>query len=407
MSLDKLKLNKRLQRNMVDLGYTSPTAFQSRSLSRIIGGHSLIGIAPEGAGKTTSYVLGVLMRLKYTDDEAPKVLVLAPNEEKITEIVNRFLTISQNKSLHIMGLKTSGGMEEEIDELVLGVDIVVATPTRARAVYLKLGLNLNRIQTFIIDDAEDIVKQGMQTNVRELAQSCGKVQYLAFSTVEHEKLHMMIDDFMPFATLIEVDELPEKTIETHELILYQVPNFTTKINLLNSLLADKEVFDQVVIFANTKSTAQKIADSLHVRKGEVSLSPNEMNNILFIANEEKENLDISKFPFIFYFEVPEDRQDFLKNVIKTSDEDAIAIAFATDVELPAVKKIEQEMGKRIPIMPLPDDLIIYRPSSEPKEKPEEDETRGGAFHKKKESNSKTYNIGGGAKAKLTKKNKRN
>src|SRR5690606_10207179 len=112
-------------------------------------------------------------------------------------------------------------------------------------------------------------------------------------------------------TLIEVDELPEKTIETHELILYQVPNFTTKINLLNSLLADKEVFDQVVIFANTKSTAQKIADSLHVRKGEVSLSPNEMNNILFIANEEKENLDISKFPFIFYFEVPEDRQDFL------------------------------------------------------------------------------------------------
>lgn len=185
------------------LGYNTAMEFQLRSLSRIIGGHSLIGIAPEGAGKTTSYVLGVLMRLKYTLDEAPKVLILAPDEDRIAEIVDRFLTISQNKELHIMGLKTSGGMEEEIDGLVRGVDIVVATPARARAVYLKLGLNLNRIQTFVIDDAEEIVKQGMQTTVRELAQSCGKVQYLAFSTVEHEKLHLMIDDFMPFVAVVE------------------------------------------------------------------------------------------------------------------------------------------------------------------------------------------------------------
>src|SRR5690606_1978683 len=150
----------------------------------------------------------------------------------------------------IMGLKSSGSMEEEIEQLVLGVDIVVATPNRARAVYLKLGLNLNRIQTFIIDNAQEIVKQGMQTNVRELAQSCGDVQYLAFSTVEHAKLHLMIDEFMPFANVVEAEELGEEYIDTHDLMLYQVANFTTKINLLNSLMADDEVFDQVVIFVN-------------------------------------------------------------------------------------------------------------------------------------------------------------
>lgn len=251
---------------MNDLGYFTAKEIQLKSLSRITGGHSIIGIAPEGAGKTTTYVLGVLMRLKYTQDEAPKVLILAPNEERVSEIVDRFLTISKNKDLHIMGLKTSGSMEEEIEGLVRGVDIVVATPNRARAVYLKLGLNLNRIQTFIIDDAEEIVKQGMQTPVRELAQSCGKVQYLAFSTVEHEKLHLMIDDFMPFATLIEVEELGEETAETHELMLYQVPNFTTKINLLNLLMRDDDVFNKVVVFVNSRLTAQKLSQSLHAKK---------------------------------------------------------------------------------------------------------------------------------------------
>lgn len=408
---------------MNDLGYITAKEFQLRALSRIIGGHSLIGIAPEGAGKTTSYVLGVLMRLKYTQDEAPKVLILAPDEERIAEIVDSFLTISQNKNLHIMGLKTSGGMEEEIEDLVRGVDIVVATPPRARAVYLKLGLNLNRIQTFIIDDAEEIVKQGMQTTVRELAQSCGKVQYLAFSTVEHEKLHLMIDDFMPFAAVVEVEELAEMPVETHELMLYQVPNFTTKINLLNRLLEDKDVFDKVVVFVNSRLTAQKLSESLHAKKGEVSVlhplfhDASGMDDIhdsrqsaecriLIVANESRDNMDLSGIPFIFHFEIPEDKNDFVRNVLKTTEDEAIAITFATDIELPELKKIEQALGKRIPVIPLPDDLIIYRPSSDPKEKNEVDGSQGGAFHKKKESNSKTYNYGGGTKAKMTMKNKK-
>lgn len=408
---------------MNDLGYFTAKEFQLKTLSRIIGGHSLIGIAPEGAGKTTTYILGVLMRLKYTDDEAPKVLVLAPNEERINEIVESFKIISGNPELYIMGLKTSGSTEDEIIDLVRGVDIVVATPNRARAVYLKLGLNLNRIQTFIIDDADEIIKQGMSTPVRELAQSCGKVQYLAFSTVEHGKLHHMIDDFMPDATVIEVDELSGKTIQTHELLLYNVPNFTTKINLLNLLMQDEDVFEKVVVFVNTRLTAQKLSQSLFGKKGEVMVlhpffhddagiddinefKENAACRILIVANEGNTEIDLSGIPFIFHFEVPETGDVFIEHVTKTSAEEAIAITFATDLELPEIKKIEQSIGEKIPVVPLPDELVIYHPSTSPKGKAEVDPSRGGAFHQKKESNSKTTNYGAGTKAKLTKKNKK-
>nr|WP_262914409.1 DEAD/DEAH box helicase [Sphingobacterium rhinopitheci] len=409
---------------MNELGYFTAKEIQNKALSRIVGGHNLIGIAPEGAGKTTTYVLGVLMRLKYTEDEAPKVLVLAPNEERINEIVDRFYTISGNKDLYIMGLKASGSMEEEIEALVRGVDIVVATPNRARAVYLKLGLNLNRIQTFIIDDAEEIIKQGMQTTVRELAQSCGKVQYLAFSTVEHEKLHLMIDPFMPMATVIEVEELGETVLDTHDLMLYQVPNFTTKINLLNLLLRDDEVFDKVVVFVNSRLTAQKLSESLHAKKGEVTLlNPffhdeegiTDINifkkmpacRVLIVAHEGSDDVDTSGIPFIFHFEIPENKDRFIQyNLASSNDDDVISITFATDIELPEVKKIEQSLGKKIPTIPLPEDLIIFQASTSAKDKNKEDDTRGGAFHKKKESNSKTYNYGGGTKAKMTMKKKK-
>lgn len=359
---------------MNKLHYYTAKEIQLKSLSRIIGGHNILGIAPEGAGKTTTYVLGVLMRLKYTKDEAPKVLVLAANDDKVDEIVDRFFTISQNKELYIMGLKTDGDMEEEIDGLVRGVDIVVSTPSRARAVYLKLGLNLNRIQTFVIDDAEEIAKQGMQTLVRELAQSCGKVQYLAFSTVENKKLHRMIDDFMPFATVIEVEELDEKT-ETYELLLYQVPNSLTKINLLNLLMQDKDVFDKVVIFVNTRSTAQQLIQHIDAEKGEVALlHPSAEDDagfddinifkqasgcrMLIIANESTTDIDLTGIPFIFHFELPEDDEVFVHHIAKRSDDEVIAITFASDDELLEIKTIEESIGKEIPVMPLPDDLII-------------------------------------------------
>jgi len=427
VSLDKLKLSKRLTATMTELGYLAPKEVQSRCISRILGGQDVIAIAPEGAGKTTTYVLSTLMKLKFTDDEAPKFLILAPNEERIDEIVEKFYQLSKNRDLRIIGLRAGGSMEEEIEELVAGKDIVVATPNRARAIYLKLALNLNRIQTLIIDDAEEIIKQGMQNPVRELAESCGKVQHLVFSTVEHQKLYDMIDKHLnEDYALIEVDELENETIDTLDLLLYHLPNFTTKINLLNYLLQDKEVFQKVIVFVNSKLTAQKLATSLFQQgKEEIAiLNPlfyddfgfettadfieSEQTRVLIIARENTNAVDLANIPFIFQFELPNEKEEFLNHLVKNDEnEDSVVLTFTTDLELPMVRKIEQAVGKRMDVLDLPEDLQIYNPTSDKKKKStkeeQEDSSRGGAFHQKKESNSKTFNYGGGEKAKMTMK----
>jgi len=371
-----------------------------------------------------------LMKLKFTDDEAPKFLILAPNEERIDEIVEKFYQLSKNRDLRIIGLRAGGSMEEEIEELVAGKDIVVATPNRARAIYLKLALNLNRIQTLIIDDAEEIIKQGMQNPVRELAESCGKVQHLVFSTVEHQKLYDMIDKHLnEDYALIEVDELENKTIDTLDLLLYHLPNFTTKINLLNYLLQDKEVFQKVIVFVNSKLTAQKLATSLFQQgKEEIAiLNPlfyddfgfettadfieSEQTRVLIIARENTNAVDLANIPFIFQFELPNEKEEFLNHLVKNDEnEDSVVLTFTTDLELPMVRKIEQAVGKRMDVLDLPDDLQIYNPTSDKKKKStkeeQEDSSRGGAFHQKKESNAKTFNYGGGEKAKMTMKLKK-
>lgn len=427
MSLDRLKLSKSLVAAMNDAGYLSAKEIQAKTMSRIIGGQDIIAVGPEGCGKTTTYVLGVLAKLKYSTDEAPKVLILVPDAERVETVIAEFMLLSKNRNLRIIGLYGTGGMEEEINDLLDGIDIVVATPTRARAVYLKLGLNLNRLQTFIVDDAEVIVKQGMQLPVAELARSAGKVQHLVFTTVVHDKLNLMIDQFMNFPTTIEVEELGESQAETHELLLYHVPNFKTKINLMNLLLRDDEVFDKVIVFVNSRLTAQKLSNNLHSAKpGAVSvLNPLFFDEegfdhiddfkdtpgarVLIVANEGFSTLDLSDIHYMFHFEVPEEKETFLSRVVKEGEEEVVAITFATDLELAEIKKIEQSLGKKIQVIELPEDLIIdksVKPAPIKTKKEVNDGPKGGgAFHDKKESNSKTHNYGIGQKAKMTMKKK--
>ena len=433
MSLDKLKLSKSLVIAMTDAGYLTPKAIQLKAMSRILGGQDIIAVSPEKSGKTTTYVLGVLMRLKYTKDDAPKVLILVADRDRAIAVIDQFVSLSKNRDLNIMGLYGTGGTDAEVSELALGVDIVVATPTRARAVYLKLGLNLSKLQTFIVDDTDLIVKQGMQLPVAELARSAGKCQHLVFTEVVHDKLYKLTDQFMNFPTLIEVEEFENNQTEVVTQLLYQVPNYKTKVNLLHSLLRDDEVFSKVVIFVNTRLNAQKLAKSLESQKeGEFSmLKPLHFDEngfddfedfkaepaarVIVVANEGAAELDLTGIPFIFHFEVPEEKETFLGRIIKGQDreEEVVSITFATDLELGLVRKIEQSIGQKMEVLELPDDILIDK-GSKPK-KPlnknmvsgEKDvlPSGGGAYHEKKDSNAKNYNLGIGQKLKMNMKKK--
>lgn len=427
---DKLKLNKQLVRSVTDAGYLAPKEIQSRSLSRIIGGQDMIGIGPEGCGKTTTYILGVLMRLKYGVEEAPRALILVPDKERVIAVTEQFELLNKNKSIRVVSLYATPGIEAQMDALADGADIVVATPDRARAIYLKLGLNLNKIIMFVVDDAEAIVKQGLQLPVNELANSITKCQHLIFTEVLHGKLEHMIEPFMNQPAIIEVDELAEPNAEVLEQILYNVPNFRTKISLLNLLLQDEEVFTQVAVFVNTRLTAEKILNSLTftLKKEAAILNPlffetsgferiedfkvQSEKRVLIIANELQGFIDVDGIPFIIHFELPVEKETFIERIIKRDEEqETFAITFATDIELAQVKKIEHAIGHKIPVDELPENLVITKEEGKDEvkkkavHKPQETEVRGEAFHEKKDSNKKDYNFSAGTKAKMNKKKK--
>jgi superfamily II DNA/RNA helicase len=427
---DKLKLNKQLVRSVAEAGYVNPTEVQQKTLTRIVGGQDIIVIGHEGSGKTTTYILGTLNRFNYAPEGVPKVLILVPDKEQVLAVIEQFEKLSKNKSIAIVGLYVTPGTEAQMDALADGADIVVATPDRARAIYLKLGLNLNKIEVLIIDDADQMIKKGMQLPIAELANSINKCQHLVFTDVMHARLEKMIDPFMKLPAIIEVDEISETPLVTHEQLLYNVPNFATKVNLLNLFMYDEELFTKTAVFINNYATAEKVFQSLNRRVHEAVgyLNPKFFDTkgfesvaefmatqdarILVIVNEDADNIDVSGVPFLIHFDVPAAKELFISRVTNHnpgSNDETLALTFATDLELSQVKKIEQATGKKMQVSALPDELVIVndaKPKAEEAKPAKNNEpVANAAFHEKKPSNAKNYNYSSGLKAKMNKKKK--
>jgi len=414
MSLDQLKLNKQLITAMQDAGFSKVREFQAKSVSRILGGQDLLGIGPEGCGKTTSLVITTIMRLKYAQEEAPRALVLVPDKETGLALLEHFQLLGKNTDLRYLGIFPGAGMEGLKEELDKGVDIVVGTPDRIQAMYYKSKINLSRLRVFIVDDAERHIKQGFQTIILQIAESLLKCQRLIFTEVYHEKLERLIEPILNHYTTVEVDIDAIEPMEVIDQVLYLVPNYKTKLNLINLLMRDTDVFSKVIIFTNTKITAESICKSLSKRNpGEAALYKvakssfpslssieefvaNPELRMLIISNEEHPITDTLDVPFIIHFDIPLSKNLFIDRIKKegTSNNDKLSFSFTTDIELILIRKIEQEIGQKLPVEDLPFGLIIEGDRKSHKEKtPEEkqEELRGAAYHEKKASNAKTYN----------------
>ncbi len=425
VSLDKLKLSKQLLAALKETGLTDALPLQAKVIPRINGGQGVVCIAPEGSGKSTSIILSVLNRLKFPFEEVPRALILVPDRDKATLLLEKFEEFNAKSALRIISVYAGAGIEGQREIISEGVDIVIGTPDRVLALYLKSGLNINKLQHFILDDAELIVKQGLQTQVHQITLSLPKCQHLVFSEVYHEKLERMIA-YIENPVLVEFEPEPETILETIPQLLYQVPNYKTKQNLLNLLISESDTYRKVLVFVKTRLTCQNLFKSMERRfPGEVAIlkplvyehqgfkSVEEFKKsakcrVLLIANEIEQFINYTDIQFILHFDISTDTEQFIERVKISNFKDTppVSITFSTDIELVTIRKIEVSTGNKMILQPLPAGLVIQ---GDRKKKVETADSKGfeksadpnqGAYHEKKAANAKDYNWGWKEKNKL-------
>src|SRR5665647_430389 len=259
MNFTELNLNAPLVNALNDLGITETTTIQEKAYPVIMSGRDMVGIAQTGTGKTIAYLLPCLRQWKFTKEKYPQILVVVPTRELVVQVVEQVEKLTTYMNVRIVGVYGGVNMIRQTPLVVAGVDVLVATPGRLLDLALNGSLKLKSIKRFIIDEVDEILNLGFRPQlIRVIDLLPVKRQNLMFSATISEDLKDLVHDF--FVDPVEIEAAPTGTpLEKIKQIGFRVPNFYTKVNMLEFLLMNHPEFSKVLVFTSTK----KLADTLY------------------------------------------------------------------------------------------------------------------------------------------------
>lgn len=417
MTFDELNLNTPLRNAINELGYTTPTPIQYRVFSTVMSGRDTCGIAQTGTGKTLAYLLPCLRQWKFSKDKAPQILILVPTRELVTQIVDTIKTLTPYMSVIAMGVYGGVNINTQQIEVMKGVDVLVATPGRFYDLAMNGAFKTKAIKKLVIDEVDEMLNLGFRTQIKNILDYLPpKRQNLLFSATMTEDVEALIDTY--FNDPVRVEAAPTGTpLENISQTGYLLPNFNTKVNLLELLLAEDETMTKVLIFAATKQLADQLYEKIEVNfPGTVGVihSNKEQNHRFNTVKQFKEGnyrliiatdivargIDVAEVSHVINFDVPEVPENYIHRIGRTgrADKKGIAITFITEKENPSLEAIETLMKYKVPLTDLPSNLSISDELTEDEKpkifmktdaiKPKKKEEAGPAFHEKSAKNSK-------------------
>ncbi len=411
-TFEDLKLNRQVLNAIDELGFSSPTEIQEKSIPITLAGHDVLGIAQTGTGKTLAFLAPLIMKVKYAQGDHPRALVLAPTRELVTQIKRHFDLLSTYTDLRAVALFGGIGPKEQLASLENGVDIVISTPGRFLDLYKKGGLFPRNIKTLILDEADKMMDMGFMPQIRNILELVPrKRQNLLFSATMPDNVVKLTEEFLEFPERVEV--APQATVaNTIDQFLYEVPNFRTKLNLLEHFLSD-EAFSRVIVFVKKRTTADNVSKYIdrkglgtvrviHANKGQNSRM-NAMTDfksgeirVLVSTDVTARGMDISMVSHVINFDLPLIYEDYVHRIGRTgrAENEGVAITFANELEMQHVPRIEKIIDEEIPRRSIPQQVAIEKtPFEELQEirraldnmRKKADPNFKGAFHEKKKS----------------------
>lgn len=406
MSFKDLQLIKPLLKAVSESGYNEPTLIQQRCIPAILEKKDIVASAQTGTGKTAAFALPILQLLFDKQDASKRgkkirALVVSPTRELASQINENFKTYATFTNLRSGVIFGGTSIEPQIDILKKGLDILIATPGRLLDLHKQDYLNLDFIETLVLDEADLMLDMGFIDDVKKIERLCPKErQTLLFSATIPYKVEQLANSILREPTRIDVT--PSKSIATAiNQILYYVPK-RNKIELCLHLLRNT-VKGNILIFRRTKFGVDKLektllkngykVDSIHGDKtqSDRQTALNKFKNgyvkILIATDVAARGIDINELDAVINFDLPNVPETYVHRIGRTGRAGNIGTAYSlcSADEKSYIKTIQETINIQIPIEeehPYPLD---------PKAKP--------IVHKKKGSKYKKGRKGEGSKKK--------
>ncbi|MEJ8801082.1 DEAD/DEAH box helicase [Pontibacter sp. H249] len=370
MKFEDYRISDEIKRSLNKLGFRKPTDIQFKAIPPILKGEDVLAIAQTGTGKTAAFAIPVLDKLQFSKNrkrgDGIKCVVMVPTRElamQITEVFNEI-----GRGTRVETFCVFGGVEQgpQIAKLENGIDVLVATPGRLFDLVSQGHINLHRVETLVLDEADHMLDLGFIHDIRHLitklprnrqtlffsATINEKIKELAYSlvnkpvriqispkdpvakNVDHSVMYVGMDDKRFFLERV-VKENPDKKI---------LAFVRTKIRAERVVAAMERVGIKAISIHGGKEQKDR-QDVMHkFKKGEVKL--------LIATDVSARGIDIPNVEYVVNYDLPEQPENYVHRVGRTGrgTEKGIAVSFCAPEEKPILEEIQQYLTKDIKVL---------------------------------------------------------
>ncbi len=260
-----LGLRSELLSALAGLGYEAPTPIQRETIPLLLSGQDMLGQAATGTGKTAAFALPILHRIGAQAAAIPTALVLVPTRELAVQVSEAFAGYGRDLGIKVVAVYGGQPIGRQLGALDRGVHVVVATPGRALDHIKRRSLELDQIQTVVLDEADEMLDMGFTEDIEAILEKTPvERQTVMFSATMPPRINAIAKQHQRNPARIQIaraDADAAKALIRQTVYMVQRSH---KASALGRIL-DVEAPSSAIVFCRTRSEVDELTETMNAR----------------------------------------------------------------------------------------------------------------------------------------------
>lgn len=346
-------------KNIQDLGFSAMTPIQQAALPEALAGKDLIAQAQTGSGKTASFGIPLLHKLnpRFFGVQG---LVLCPTRELAAQVAEELRKLARfQANIKIVVLTGGVGIGPQIASMEKGAHVVVGTPGRIQDHLRKGTLQIDQVETLVLDEADRMLDMGFKEEIEQIVSHTPNArQTLLFSATYPDNIQALSQNLQRNPVSIKIASTQNTSSIDQQIIICEPRQKNEQ------LLAAISQFGitQAVIFCNTKQDVNDTAATLR-QAGFLALAlhgdleqrdrdeiyvrfKNNSAHFLVATDVAARGLDVDDLPAVINLELPRENEVYVHRIGRTgrAGKQGLALSLVYEKELYKVEAVEKLLG---------------------------------------------------------------
>lgn len=373
-------LSKEVLKSLADMKFTTPTQIQKQAIPLLLKREKdFVGLAATGTGKTGAFGIPLIESIDASSKHV-QALIMCPTRELASQVEAQIQKLGKWKGLNTLTVFGGSSYDRQLTALKRGVHIVVGTPGRLIDLVERKALKLEKVETLILDEADEMISMGFQEDLEKILKAIGddetKRKWL-FSATMSPEIRRVVSKYLPDYDKCEIHKKDSEKPDIEQIYYTIYPD--RKLQMLSSVLYMNQDF-YGLIFCQTKREVVEITewlkrksfpvDCIHgdrpqrerefilndFRKGRVK--------ILVATDVAARGLDINDLTHVINFSLPRDVESYVHRIGRTgrAGKKGLALSIVAPHEVRTMKRIQQVTKATLTKgrAPTNDELNVYR-----------------------------------------------